>query len=122
MITTFGKFCRKLRIDNGEILKHMADKLGVTSSYLSAVENGKRKIPDEWLEMIIGLYDLDNSMSRELETAFMDSQSSFTFKLDNYNQEDKNILMAFARDFGEMDDFQKKEIKSILFKNRIGDN
>ena len=39
MLTSLGKFLRKLRIDRGEILKDMADKLGVTVSFLSAVEN-----------------------------------------------------------------------------------
>ena len=43
MITAFGKFLRILRMDNGEILKTMAEKLEVTSSFLSAVENGKKK-------------------------------------------------------------------------------
>ena len=43
MLTALGKFLRKLRIDNGEILKDMADKLGVTASFLSAVENGKKQ-------------------------------------------------------------------------------
>ena len=33
MITKFGKFCRKLRIDNGELLYDMADKLGVSSVF-----------------------------------------------------------------------------------------
>ena len=43
-INDFGIFCRKLRLDNNQILKEMADALGVSSSYLSAVENNKRKI------------------------------------------------------------------------------
>ena len=42
-ISEFAIFCRKLRLDNNQILKDMADVLGVSSSYLSAVENGKRK-------------------------------------------------------------------------------
>ena len=42
MITSLGRFLRKLRIDQGEILKDMADKLGVSVSFLSAVENGKK--------------------------------------------------------------------------------
>ena len=44
MITPIGKFLRKLRIDTGEILKDMAEKLHVSPSFLSAVENGKKKI------------------------------------------------------------------------------
>ena len=43
MLTSLGKFLRKIRIDNDEYLKDMADKLGVTVSFLSAVENGKKK-------------------------------------------------------------------------------
>ena len=45
MITEFGKALRKLRIDRGETLKIMADNLEMTSSYLSAIECGKRNIP-----------------------------------------------------------------------------
>ena len=42
MTTNFGKFCRKLRIDNDELLYDMAAKLGVSSAFLSKVENGKK--------------------------------------------------------------------------------
>ena len=45
MLTSIGRFLRKLRIDQGEILKDMAEKLGVTVSFLSSVENGKKKCP-----------------------------------------------------------------------------
>ena len=45
MLTSIGKFFRKLRIDEGEILKDMAEKLGVSVSFLSAVENGKKRMP-----------------------------------------------------------------------------
>lgn len=38
MLTKFGKELRKIRIENDEILKDMADKLNVTAAYLSAVE------------------------------------------------------------------------------------
>ena len=47
MLTEFGKCLRKIRIDKAELLKDMAEKLQVTSAYLSAVEHGKREIPDD---------------------------------------------------------------------------
>ena len=43
MLTSIGKFLRKLRMSNGEILRDMAEALEVTSAFLSAVENGKKK-------------------------------------------------------------------------------
>lgn len=66
MATEFGKFCRKLRIDNDEHMVNMAEKLGVTSSYLSAVENGKRKVPEEWFNEISKHYTLTSSQIIEL--------------------------------------------------------
>lgn len=66
MVIDFGKFCRKLRIDNDELMKDMAVKLGVTSSYLSAVERGRRKIPTEWAEQIAENYELTEQQTKEL--------------------------------------------------------
>ena len=66
MLTAFGKFCRKLRIERDEILKNMADKLEVTPSYLSAVEIGKRKIPETWGKLITNIYDLTPAQQQEL--------------------------------------------------------
>ena len=60
MLTPLGKYLRKLRIDKGEILKNMSDKLKVTVSFLSAVENGKKKMPSEWNQKICDLYKLDD--------------------------------------------------------------
>ena len=47
MLTEFGKALRKIRIDRQQLLKDMANKLGVSSAYLSAVENGKRRMPQD---------------------------------------------------------------------------
>lgn len=42
MVNNFGKFCRKLRIDRSERLFDMAKELGVSSAFLSKVENGQK--------------------------------------------------------------------------------
>ena len=59
MLTRVGIFLRKLRLDSGEIMKDMATKLDVSSSFLSAVENGKKKMPESWYDTIVNLYNLD---------------------------------------------------------------
>ena len=48
MVNSFGKFCRRLRIDRGELLADMANRLGVSSAFLSKVENGGKK-PPSWM-------------------------------------------------------------------------
>ncbi|WP_205625396.1 helix-turn-helix domain-containing protein [Oceanobacillus caeni] len=88
MLTSFGKFCRKLRIDNGELLKDMAKKLDVTSSYLSAVENGKRNVPQSWVSEISSKYALDLEQRIELKNAAEESQISNKLDLKDLNSRD----------------------------------
>ncbi|HFI0696114.1 TPA: helix-turn-helix transcriptional regulator [Streptococcus suis] len=97
MVTEFGKYLRKLRIDEGEILKTMADKLEVSSAFLSAVENGKKKIPKGWDEKIIQKYQLNSTMAHELVHAISHSQKIVEIDLELLNKDQKDIAFSFAR-------------------------
>ena len=58
MYTELGKYLRHLRLDNYENMKEMATRLGVSSSFLSAVEVGKKTIPAKWFDLIVKTYNL----------------------------------------------------------------
>jgi len=117
MLTLFGKFCRKLRIDRGELLKDMSDKLGVTPSYLSAVENGKRNIPPEWVFKISELYSLNEEEVSELKAA-ADTQINTRIDLNKMKGDQRDVMMAFARDFDQLNEAELDVIKNILFKKK----
>ncbi|MCR4822902.1 MAG: hypothetical protein K5873_08550 [Treponema sp.] len=42
--TSLSKFLRILRIENDELLAHMAEKLGIMPSYLSSIEANRRDL------------------------------------------------------------------------------
>ena len=65
MVTDFGKMIRVYRLEHGLMLKDMADKLNVPSSYLSAMEMGRKTISKEFIEKLIGLF----SFTEEEKTA-----------------------------------------------------
>ncbi len=116
MITSFGKFCRKLRIDNGELLKDMANKLEVTPSYLSAVENGKRNVPSNWSNQLSQIYSLSTVQATELQQFAQESQKVIKIDFDKFNKEDKSILMALAKELQGLQPSDKNKIKEILNK------
>lgn len=58
ILTHIGKQTRKIRIDNEELLIDMANKLGISASYLSAIETGKRKTPDNFVSNIEKIYKI----------------------------------------------------------------
>lgn len=116
MLSEFGKFTRKLRIDHSELLKDMAIKLNVTTSYLSAVEMGKRKVPEVWKEILIDKYQLNENEIKSMNEAVYNSQNSIKFNLENYSQDDKNLILSFARRFNELEEEEKKSIWETLDK------
>ena len=116
MLTTFGKFCRKLRIDYGQLLKDMADILGVTASYLSAVEIGKRAVPKKWKSIIIEHYSLDEEQSQILAEAIDLSKQDIKMAMNKFTESDKKLVLSFARSFTELNDDEKARIKNILNK------
>ena len=116
MLTSLGKFLRKLRIDQGEILKDMADKLGVTVSFLSAVENGKKKMPSNWNGKICLLYQLDAQQKKDFTTAIAETENAIEMNLVDANMGRRELAVSFARKFSDIDDDQVEAIRKILFK------
>ena len=119
MLTTFGKFCRILRIESNQLLKDMADVLNVSSAFLSAVENGKKEVPSTWFEKIKTAYSLDNEESNRLLSAIEDTKKELKINLENMSSEDRILALSFARKleaFSQMDEETKKEFRSFLEK------
>jgi transcriptional regulator with XRE-family HTH domain len=114
MLTEFGQFLRKLRIDCNELLKDMADKLGVTSSFLSAVETGKRNIPEGWVETICQYYNLDIFEREALEVAATNSVRAVTIDLGNMVPKRRETALLFARKFDDVDDAAIEDIRKLL--------
>lgn len=114
MITSIGKFLRKVRIDNNEILADMASKLNVSASFLSAVENGKRKIPSDWNKKISLLYGLNESQSERLDQAIAETEQCCEIDLSGVAKQNREVAVSFARKFATMDEEQIEEIKRIL--------
>ena len=114
MLTSFGKFLRILRINNGEILKDMADKLNVSVSFLSAVENGKKEVPSLWEEKIADIYNLNSTEKEELTEAILKSKKEVKISLQKLDDQDKDIVLEFARKFSDLDQQTKQNIMKYL--------
>ena len=117
-MTALGKILRKLRIDCGEVLYDMATKLGVSSSYLSAVENGKKPAPDHLVQNIVTLYDLSAQQEKELYSAASEDVKQVRINVGNASGGQRNLALAFARRFEDLDKDEIKQVLSILEKKR----
>ena len=114
MLTNFGKFCRKLRIDNGELLYDMAQRLHVSSAFLSKVENGRSKPPAEWKTEIASLYVLTQEQLKELNESIDEARSKTVIDISALKPDDKDMMFAFARKLDSMNEADKDKWKRML--------
>ena len=65
--TKYGEFVRVLRIKHHEVMGDMAEILGASLPFISAVENGKKNVPSEWVDKLVEHYNLSSTERAELE-------------------------------------------------------
>ena len=118
MLTSIGRFLRKLRIDNGEILKDMAEALEVSSAFLSAVENGNKKMPEGWVEKLKSIYSFTKEQTEELQTAIIDTNDAIKLNLQNATPGNRALAISFAREFDSLDDETSRKIFEILKRRK----
>ena len=114
MYTKFGEFMRVLRIKHHEIMGDIADMLGVSLPFLSAVENGKRNVPADWVDKIVSHYNLSPEETQELLQMKLDLKSSEFFQ--------RTAALQFARSFDNMDEDTAKRIIELLEGKGGNDN
>ena len=118
MLSPFGKFCRKLRLERGELLLDIAKKLQVQSSYLSSVEVGRKSVPESWKDEIANLYNLNIDEKKELEKAIDESIRQIKINMENRSDKDRQFLLAFARKLDDLEFTEKESILKILQNNK----
>ena len=115
--TSFGEFMRILRVKNHEVMGDVAKMLGVKVPFLSAVENGKKNVPSEWIDKIIDHYSLNEDEQLKLEEAIEESKTQYKIIMNDSGINQRKVALQFARSFDGMDDETAIKILDLL-KNR----
>ena len=120
--TKFGEFVRILRIKNHEVMGTMAERLGVKTSFLSAVENGKRNVPNDWIDKIACMYNLTNDEVKELGEAIEASKVQYKIVMGDAGNTKRQAALKFARSFEDMDDETAMKILKLLTEEEDSNN
>lgn len=94
-LTDFGKAVRKARLDAGETLSTMAERLNVSPAFLSAMETGRKKISEEWIEKI-SLFFRDREINLENLGVYADI-SNKSVSIAGCDPHKKMLIAGFAR-------------------------
>ncbi len=121
MNTEFGKWLKTFRIMLGIKLYDMSKTLEISSSFLSAMETGKKSIPVNFVDRFIQNYQISKEQYSALEEAIaktreeeLKQKNRINLKINTSNAEIQSLAYSFARKINELSDEQQKAIKAIL--------
>ncbi len=114
MRTLLGDYLRGIRMKADLSLRKMATDLGISPAFLSAVENGKKKMPDSWFTLIPETYNLSKEESDEFKDIAYESFETVELNLANAKDANKKLAIRFARRFDEIDENTCEELLELL--------
>lgn len=114
--TVFGKEVRKVRLGRDMTLGNMADDLGYSPAYLSAIEIGKREIPDDLVQKLAERYALSDAEEDALYRAQMDVRGNVSVQLGSAQDspERRELAVEFARDFAKLNTLNNEQLRNLL--------
>ena len=115
--TQFGEYFRILRIKNREVLADAKEFLNASSAFISAVECGKKQIPEDWFIKIVTHYNLDEVEQVNLKEAIELSKTSIKICLTTASPIQRSVAVQFQRSFDDLDEVEMIEIQKILERN-----
>lgn len=117
MKTKLGEYLTNLRIERQETLKTMAEKIGVSSAFLSAVENGHKEMPKNLEKRLGESYCLSTNQLKELSNVIFESKNTIKLDMKKLSNSNKELVLSFTRNFNKLDEQTSKKILNILNKN-----
>ncbi|WP_242104147.1 helix-turn-helix transcriptional regulator [Lysobacter sp. M2-1] len=109
-LTTFGKTLRKIRIDHDLTLGKLADQVGVSAAFVSALERGK-PVPPDFVEKVGRQMHLGATDISALHDAAALQQKEVKLSMTDRSDQARMAAVAFARRFETMSD---KELADLL--------
>ena len=114
-MTPFGKRVRELRREKEVTQKQMADSLGISAAYLSALEHGRRGTPS-WslVQKIIGYFNVIWDDAEELQRLAESSHPRVTVDTANLSPEATHLANLLARNIDRLSADRIRAVTDLL--------
>jgi len=113
MANDLGKELRKIRIDEGERMLEMAERLNISVPYLSAIETGRKQPPLDFTTKLLKAYKkTPPDVATRITQLCARSRDTFTIPAESSLQKDTAAELALG--FARLSDDQLLRIKQIM--------
>jgi len=118
-LTPFGIAVRKLRLDKGMRLLDLARLLGLSAAFVSAIETGRKPIPDGFVLRVSKAMQLTTEELRALRKAA--DRTRQVVKIEKLPEDQRELVAAFARRLDKVPAEMMAELKKIFLKSSTGE-
>lgn len=116
-LTPFGRALRLLRLDRGWRAKEMAAGIGVSSSFLSAVETGRKTPPERLVARIIAWGALTPEEARAVRAGYAGTVESLVLRIPaTMSPEHRETAALLARHFARLTSADLAEIRERIVR------
>ncbi|SHF59319.1 Transcriptional regulator, contains XRE-family HTH domain [Kaistia soli DSM 19436] len=114
-MTPFGRRLREMRAERGVSLKDMAEAIGVSSAYLSALEHGRRGRPT-WLmiQRIIAYFNVIWDDAEELQRLAARSHPKVTIETAGLAAEATELANLLADEIADLSPEALRTLKAVI--------
>lgn len=118
-LTPFGIAVRKLRLDKGMRLLDLAYLIGKSAAFISAVETGRKSIPDGYIRALAGAMNLSAAEIRDLRRAA--DRTRKEVKVETLPEDQRELVAAFARKLDAVPPALMAQLKKTILKSSSGE-
>lgn len=119
-MTPFGQAIRHMRAERGISQKSMAESIGVSAAYLSALEHGHRGQPSwELLQRIIGFFNVIWDDAEELQRLASLSHPRVTIDTSGLSPEATALANQLAACIADLDSDRIRQLQAILKQENL---
>ena len=115
-MSEIGMYLKRIRGKTGDSLRIMAAKLKMSAAYLSAIEGGKRNIPENFFSLLCEVYTFDEKEREELRNAILASTSNYKIDLSTLCDKKRKLLFTLAE--GEIDEEVVDKLCEVVDENK----
>ena len=109
-----SEILKEFRKTRGMTAAMMAEKLGISISYLSAIEHGKRNIPNDFIQKLFDKYQLSEEMKTLIQKDVVDYSGGMKLIMRQMNEQQQELSLLYARKINKLNDKQIKKMRWFL--------
>ena len=98
-------------------MQELANRLNITKSFLSLIENGKKLVPLDYADKITKIFDLNNQEKEILKSTIQYSNNRVEISLNNMNESQKKVSIEFAKQINDATPEMIEDLEKILSRN-----